>query len=159
MSGYPDLRRSVTGHHPARIQSIPVGQPVLGEHLYGAKGKGLLVGWVALPSGAWTPEDLLWTPPGTKAMDAAGSIVDAQKIAGVDSHLWITSQLRLRGGWLEMMRRKVLAGTLKLDAALAKLLGLAFPDAVALKGPSEPAADPGDEYRRFEAMLDRGGMH
>jgi len=80
------------------------------------------------------------------------------KVASVDTHLWVTSQLRLRDKYLELLRQKVLAGAMKLDAALAKMLGMEFPDSVAMKGPSEPAPDPHDEYRRFEAMLDRG-MH
>ncbi len=158
MSSYPRFGAS-SGVWPPRIQSIPPGQPILGEHLYGAKGKGLIVGWVKPPAdGAWTPEDLIWTPPGTKALDLAGEIVDAQKFATVDTHLWVTSQLRLRDKYLELMRQKVLSGAMKLDAALAKMLGMEFPDSVAMKGPSEPAPDPDGEYRRFEAMLDRG-MH
>ena len=128
--------------------------------MFGAKGKGLLCGWVVPPAdGVWKPEDLLWTPPGTKALDLAGEIVDAEKFVTVDTHLWITSQLRLRDRWLEMMRQKVMSGAMKLDAALAKMLGMGFPDSVAMKGPSEPAPDPDGEYRRFEAMLDRGRMH
>jgi hypothetical protein len=158
MSTYPDLRPSVTGHYPPTITDVPPGVPVLGEHLFGAKGKGLLCGWVEPPvDGVWRPESLLWTPPGTKALDLAGEIVDAQKVAMVDSHVWVTSQLRLRDRWLEMMRQKVLAGTMKLNAALAKMLGMEFSDSVALKGPSEsPATGPQAEYRRFLAMQNRG---
>ena len=157
---YPDLRPSVTGHYPPTITDVPPGVPVLGEHLFGAKGKGLIVGWVEPPAdGVWRPESLLWRPPGVKAFDVAGEIVDAQKFATVDTHLWVTSQLRLGDRWLEMMRQKVLAGALKLDAALARMLGMEFSDSVALKGPSESAATgPQAEYQRFLAMQNRG-MH
>jgi len=80
--------------------------------------------------------------------------VDAEIFPAVASHVWVTSQLRLRDRWLEMMRQKVLSGAMKLDAALAKMLGMEFPDSVAMKGPSEsPATGPQAEYRRFQAML------
>lgn len=158
MSTYPDLRPSVTGHYPPTITDVPPGVPVLGEHLYGAKGKGLIVGWVKPPDdGVWKPEDLLWVPPGTKAMDVAGEIVDAQKIATVDTHLWVTSQLRLRDRWLEMMRQRVLSGAVKLNAALAAMLGMEFPDSVALKeGRDGNGVDPKSEHARFLANVGGG---
>jgi len=156
MSGYPDLRRSATGVWPPRIQSIPPGQPVLGEQLYGAKGKGLIVGWVKPPAdGAWTPESLIWTPPGTKALDLAGEIVDAEKFASVDTHLWVTSQLRLRDKYLELLRRRVRAGTMKLDAALAGVLGLAFDDGVSLTD-LHPEPGPAAELAALMAKHLRG---
>ena len=151
---YPDLRPSVTGHWPRTISDVPPGQPILGEHLFGAKGKGLLCGWVVPPAdGVWRPEDLIWTPPGTKALDLAGEIVDAEKFVTVDTHLWITAQLKLRDRWLELMRQRVLAGTMKLNAALAKMLGMEFGDGVALKGRDGNGVDPKREHARFLANV------
>ena len=156
MSSYPRFGAS-SGVWPPRIQSIPPGQPILGEHLYGAKGKGLIVGWVKPPAdGVWRPEGLLWVPPGTKALDVAGEVVDAQKIATVDTHLWVTSQLRLRDKYLELLRQKVLSGVLKLNAALAAMLGMEFSDGVALKGRDGNGVDPQTEHARYLANVGGG---
>ncbi len=155
MSTYPDFSAS-SGVWPPRIQSIPPGQPILGEHVGAARGT--LVGWVKPPAdGVWRPEGLLWTPPGTKAMDVAGEVVDAVKIATVDTHLWVTSQLRLRDRWLELMRQRVLAGVMKMTPALAKMLGMEFPDGVALKGrDGNGTLDPRAEHARFLANVGGG---
>jgi len=129
---YPDLRRSVTGHWPPRISDVPAGVPVLGEHLYGPRGKGLVLGWVQPPAdGTWSPADLLWTPPGSRSLDRLGEIVDAVVYPGTPS-AWVTAQLAKRDQYLELLRSRVLAGSMKLTASLARMLGMRWDDGVRL---------------------------
>jgi len=136
MSGYPDLRRSVTGEWPPRITSIPVGQPILGEDLYGPKHQGLVYGWLEPPA-SWSPESLLWRPEGVKALDVAGEVIDVETFPSIEGRAWITSQLRLRDRWLAAIRSRILDGRLKLTAALSELLDMAFDDGALLA--SDPA--------------------
>lgn len=155
---YPDLRRSTTGEWPPRITSIPLGQPVLGEHVMGAKGRGLIMGWVEAPR-VWAPQDLLWVPPGTKALDLAGQIVEAEAFAGFEGRQWVTAQVKKRDRYLEAIRQRVLDGRYRLTAALAKLLGLRFDDGALLSSEPERAlatgpVDLAEERRRF---LESGG--
>ncbi len=82
--------------------------------------------------------------------------MDAQKIATVDTHLWVTSQLRLRDKYLELMRQRVLSGVLKLNATLAKMLGMEFSDGVALKAREGNGVDPQSEHLRFLANVGGG---
>ena len=124
MSAYPDLRPSVTGHWPPRITDLPVGVPVLGESV--GLHRGTLVGWTNRPESAWRPDDgdLLWTPPATKSLDAAGEIVDVKTFENLPGRSWVTAQLGKRDRWLEVIRQRVKAGTYRLTPAMAKLLGL-----------------------------------
>lgn len=156
---YPDLRRSVTGVWPPRINTIPLGQPILGEHLVGAKGRGLIMGWVEPPA-VWSPEDLIWTPPGTKALDLAGEIVDAESFAGIEGRQWITAQINRRDKYLEAIRERILNGRYRLTAALAKMLGMPYDDGALLSSDPERveagplASELAIERRRF---LEAGG--
>lgn len=119
MTGYPDLRPSVTGHWPPRISDVPLGVPVLGEHF--GLAKGTVVGWSARPEALWTPEELLWTPPGTKSLDLAGEIVDARSFS---DRTWVVAQLGKRDKYLDIIRQRVRAGVYRLTPALAKILGI-----------------------------------
>jgi len=56
-----------------------------------------------------------------------------------------------------MMRQKVRAGVLKLNAALAAMLGMEFSDGVALKeGRDGNGVDPQTEHARFLANVGGG---
>jgi hypothetical protein len=124
---YPDLRPSVTGHWPRRLTDVPMGQPVLG-------GRDILMGWVQAPNdGIWQPHDLIWRPPGTRAMDLAGEIVDVKSFPGFETRQWLTAQLKHRDRWLDLIRQRVMDGTYTLTAALAKMLGLPFADGALLE--------------------------
>lgn len=142
---YPDLRRSKTGHWPARIEDVPVGIPVLGEAF--GLARGTIVGWSARPQTSWSPADLLWTPPATKTLDLAGEIVDARTIG---DRTWIVSQLKLRDRWLDVIRQRVLAGAYKLTPALAKLLGMS--DDSALLEDTDPRQR---AWRDLQGLLQR----
>ena len=86
--------------------------------------RGSIFGWVNGPSGVYKPEELLWTPPGTKPIDLAGTVGDAQKIPTGDGRLWLTSQLSRHDRYLEVIRTKVIDGSYQLTATLARLLGM-----------------------------------
>ena len=148
MTAYPDLRRSVTGVWPPRIDMVPKGVPVLGETM-GYKDRNLLMGWVQTPADNWEPEELIWRPPGTKSLDGAGVVVDARAFAGSPDQ-WVIAQLDRRSRYLDLVKRMVLDGSLSLTASLAKMLGLPFGDAVSLQD-RNPAPAPTAELARMMA--------
>lgn len=108
---------------------------MLAEHIIGSAGKGLVMGWVRPPAdGLWKPRDLVWTSPGTKAMDLAGEIVEAKTFPDfMEGHAWVTAQLKKRDRYLEVIRERVLDGSMEHTAAIAKLLGMPFSDGALLR--------------------------
>ncbi len=109
----PTVPRSVSGVYPARFTRTAMLLP-----------DGLsVVGWVPHPAVAsWEPEDLLWTPPGTKmGPDRLGEVVDVKSGEIWD---WARAQLDKRNRFNQKLRELVLSGRLQLDAALAKRLGM-----------------------------------
>jgi hypothetical protein len=53
-------------------------------------------------------------------------------IEGFDDYDWVTAQVNRRERYLDRLRDMVRAGRMKLDAALAKMLGMRFDDGVEL---------------------------
>jgi len=86
---------------------------------------GLTVeGWVKRPSGAWTPADLLWSPPNAvKAsdVDGIGRIVDVTE--GLSDYDWVTAQLNRREKYLDLIRAKIRAGAYRMTAAALRTFG------------------------------------
>lgn len=148
---YPDLRPSITGHWPPLLTDIPVGVPMLGEHV--GLHRGTIVGWTDRPEASWRPEELLWTPPGVKALDVAGEIVDVKTFDNLPGTTWVTSQLTRRDRYLETIRQRVQAGHNRLTAALAKMLGLPFDEALLS---DRSAGDDGERVmRELRTQLER----
>ena len=89
-------------------------------------------GWVFRPAGkVWEPHDrdpLLWLPPSaTKStdIDQAGSLVDVTWDLD-ETKAWVMAELNKRERYLDLLRSKVRSGAARLDAFLAKMLGMAF---------------------------------
>jgi hypothetical protein len=86
--------------------------------------------WVATPPGqTWAPEggDLIWLPPNaTKStdLDDIGRVVD---VAGdPEVQAFVTAEIDRHNKYLDFLRDKVRAGKMKLDAFVAKMLGVPF---------------------------------
>lgn len=130
----------------------------------------IIEGWVKAPADkARQPQDgdLLWLPPSaTKStdVDRAGSIVEVGPWTPGEDMAWVQAQLDKRERYLDLLRDEVRAGTLRLTAALAKMLGLAFGDGAELTpltapalgatlGTYKAATDARVDYERLEAMI------
>lgn len=120
----PTVPPSVSGVYPVRF--------VRGAMLM-ADGV-TVVGYVPRPDDGWEPSDLIWTPPGVKMGPAEiGQVQDVW--SGGSTFDWVRTQLDKRSRWVEMLRQRVLGGSLKLNPLTAKQFGklLGLPDdAVAL---------------------------
>lgn len=83
-------------------------------------------GWIKVPSGVWEPDegDVLWHPPNAAKstdVDRAGSIAD---VVIMGDTAWLTSQLDKRNRYIDHIREQIRSGAMKLNAILAKWLGL-----------------------------------
>jgi hypothetical protein len=146
-SDEPDLLY-VSAHSPHLLRTVLHEARHQWQFARGVHPDGVTVsGVVTRPVGHWEPADLLWSPPGAKSgPDRFGEVVDVRQPAAAS--LWVRAQLDRRRRHLDQLRARVASGDMRLDAVLAKLLGLDGPDAAQL---TERRAD-GDVVAALRAI-------